>query len=212
MFTKMTMTLFLSTTIISSSTPMSLSQIKRLSEQDKQINDTLITHSDDLGDLYKTPRTLNTEKEFRKAIDDFHKKEQERRRQEEEEAKRREKEKMKKLKLEKERQVQNQSSTPSSNNYDIDFVITHYGRGSDENGGYAGITCTGKPLREGMVASNYYKLGTVIEFEDGSRVIVSDRGGSNFNSPTRLDKFVDTTNQAYLNALGKKKLKGRIVQ
>lgn len=213
MFTKMTVALFLSTTIISSSTPMPLSQVKRLSEEDKEVvNNTVITSSDDIGDLYKTPRTRDLEKEVKKAIDDFHKKEQARRKQEEEEAKRREKEKIKKLKLEKERQVQSQSSTSSSNNYDIDFVITHYGRGADENGGYAGITCTGKPLREGMVASNYYKLGTVIEFEDGSRVTVSDRGGSNFNSPTRLDKFVDTTNQAYLNKLGKKKLKGRIIQ
>lgn len=212
MFTKMTMALFLSTTIVSSSTPTPLSQVKRLSEEDKEVNNAIISSFDDIGDLYKTPRSINAEKEFRKAIEELHKREEAKRKEEEEEAKRREKEKIKKLKLERERQVQNQSSTFSSNNYNIEFVITHYGRGADENGGYTGITCTGKPLREGMVASNYYKLGTIIEFEDGSRVVVSDRGGSNFDSPTRLDKFVDTTNQAYLNKLGKKKLRGRIIQ
>ena len=96
--------------------------------------------------------------------------------------------------------------------YNIDFTLTYYGTSEEENGGFEGITCTGKKLKEGMAASNYYELGTVIEFEDGSKVTISDKGGKDFDSPNRLDIYVDTYSDEVLNKLGRKKIKGKIIK
>lgn len=185
---KMTTALVLSTTLMTSSIPMPFNKAKGLIVEDNiQIEELKLKEPH----AYKTPKTINLEEEFEKAIIE---------KQKREEAKRKEEQRL------------SYEKWLEENTYNIEFVITHYGKGGEENGGFEGITCTGKPLVDGMVASNYYKLGTVIEFEDGSRVVVSDTGGKNFNSPTRLDKFVDTYDQNYLFKLGKKTLKGRIVK
>lgn len=63
-----------------------------------------------------------------------------------------------------------------------------------------------------MAASNYYELGTIIEFEDGSKVTISDKGGKDFDSPNRLDIYIDTYSDEVLNNLGRKKIKGKIIK
>ena len=72
--------------------------------------------------------------------------------------------------------------------YKQDFKFTYYTALASENGGYT-VTCNGEPLRDGIVASNYYPQGTKLYI--GGRVYtVADRGSSRFNSPNRLDVFV----------------------
>lgn len=73
------------------------------------------------------------------------------------------------------------------------ITITFYGDTYEQNGGYPNITCTGEKLKEGMVASNVYPLGTKIEWE-GRVYTVADRGGSDFNSFNRLDVFLPRRN------------------
>lgn len=71
----------------------------------------------------------------------------------------------------------------------VQITMTFYGDFAHENGGYAGIDANGNKLVAGTVASNYYPQGTKFEFR-GQVYTVRDRGGSNFNSPNRLDVFV----------------------
>lgn len=71
----------------------------------------------------------------------------------------------------------------------VTMTMTFYGGGADENGGYAGITAYGESLSDGMVASNVYPKGTKF-YCDGKTYVVADKGGSNFNSYSRLDVFV----------------------
>lgn len=95
--------------------------------------------------------------------------------------------------------------------YNIEFNLTYYSRSPQENGGY---NCTkyGTRLREGIVASNYWKRGTIIELQDGRRYVVEDTGSSNFDSPERLDVFVDTYDRNYVSKLGKTTIKGRVIK
>lgn len=79
--------------------------------------------------------------------------------------------------------------TQSLNGTPIKITMTFYGDFAHENGGYAGIDANGDDLIAGTVASNYYPQGTQFEFS-GQVFTVRDRGGSNFNSPNRLDVFV----------------------
>ena len=70
-----------------------------------------------------------------------------------------------------------------------EIELTYYTTLPQENGGYT-VTCEGKPLKEGIVASNYYPLRTKIIIE-GRTFTVADRGGSDFNHPNRLDVLVE---------------------
>lgn len=72
----------------------------------------------------------------------------------------------------------------------IKMTLTYYGDKEDENGGYAGIDAQGNKLEDGTVASNVYKFGTEFVL-NGKVYTVNDRGGSNFDSPNRLDVFVE---------------------
>ena len=72
--------------------------------------------------------------------------------------------------------------------YKENFKFTYYTALPSENGGYT-VTCNGEPLRDGIVASNYYPQGTKL-YIDGKVYTVADRGSSRFNSPNRLDVFV----------------------
>lgn len=86
----------------------------------------------------------------------------------------------------------------------VKITMTFYGDFAHENGGYAGIDCNGEKLVLGTVASNYYPQGTQFEF-NGQVFTVRDRGGSNFNSPNRLDVFVprlkNESNRDYSNRI-----------
>ena len=86
----------------------------------------------------------------------------------------------------------------------VKITMTFYGDFAHENGGYAGIDCNGDKLVLGTVASNYYPQGTQFEF-NGQVFTVRDRGGSNFNSPNRLDVFVprlkNESNRDYSNRI-----------
>lgn len=76
-----------------------------------------------------------------------------------------------------------------TNGEPITLRLSYYGEGAEENGGYAGITCTGAKLVDGMVASNVYDIGTKFMW-DGKVYTVSDTGGDHFDSYDRLDVFV----------------------
>ncbi len=96
------------------------------------------------------------------------------------------------------------------------FTLSFYTNLPEENGGYT-ITASGKSLRFGMVASNYYSLGTKIYLNGYGTMTVEDRGGSNFNNSYRLDVFIPRrsgeSNSAYLsrvNNMGMPKVKGYV--
>lgn len=78
-------------------------------------------------------------------------------------------------------------------------TISYYTNCPEENSGYT-TTCTGAEPKNGMVASNYWPLGTKIII-DGVQYTVADRGGSSFDNPNRFDVFVERlsgeTNQEY---------------
>ncbi|MDB2160136.1 3D domain-containing protein [Clostridium butyricum] len=165
---------------------------KDLKEKDiKAINDLKI-HEDKPFGLHKGYNNLQAKIEE-------HKKIQEAVQRRLEEIKRREEE-------------QKRLEEEQKNKYDIDLVLTYYSRHPSENGGY-NCTASGSPLREGIVANNFYPLGTKIELEDGRILEVADRGGaSHFNNWHRLDVFVDTYDQDYVRSLGVTKIKGRILK
>lgn len=106
---------------------------------------------------------------------------------------------------------QEQKRIEEENSYNIDFVLTYYSRHPSENGGF-NCTAKGTPLREGIVANNFYPMGTKIILEDGREYIVEDRGGSSyFSNDYRLDVFVDTYDQNYVRSLGVTKIKGKVI-
>ena len=98
-----------------------------------------------------------------------------------------------------------------------EFILTFYTTLPQENGGYT-VTCEGKELKNGMVASNVYPLGTKIKI-NGKIFTVSDRGGKNFNHSNRLDVLVERnsgeSDSEYLkrvNNLGKIKVTGYVLE
>lgn len=99
---------------------------------------------------------------------------------------------------------------------EIDFIISFYTNTKDENGGYT-VTCTGQPLRYGIVASNVYPLGTKIYLEGYGLFTVADRGGSHFDNYNRLDVLIpkegdESVNQyrRRVNNMGKPHVKGYV--
>lgn len=101
---------------------------------------------------------------------------------------------------------------------EIDFILTFYTSLNCENG-YGAVTCRGENLVEGIVASNYYPLGTIINLDKYGEVIVADRGSKNFNSNNRLDVYIpreygESEYQYYkrVNKMGKQKVKGKILR
>lgn len=98
---------------------------------------------------------------------------------------------------------------------EIDIVLTFYTSLAEENGGYAGINCTGGKLTPGMVANNVLPLGTVIDTNEFGTLTVADRGGNNFDTIHRLDVFIarndgesDWEYKKRVNDMGKVKIKG----
>lgn len=103
--------------------------------------------------------------------------------------------------------------------YETDIILTFYTSLAEENGGYAGITCTGGKLTPGMVANNVLPLGTEIHTSEFGTLTVSDRGGNNFNTIHRLDVFIarsdgesDWEYKKRVNDMGKVKIKGYIAK
>lgn len=91
-----------------------------------------------------------------------------------------------------------------------EFVLTFYSGDSSENSQAGAVTCTGQPLREGIVANNVLPLGTKIFLEGYGEVIVADHGGSQFNSEERLDVFISGS-KSEVNKMGRQIVKGRII-
>ncbi|MDM0659958.1 hypothetical protein QTH47_12610 [Clostridium perfringens] len=98
---------------------------------------------------------------------------------------------------------------------EIDFIISFYTNTKDENGGYT-VTCTGQPLRYGIVASNVYPLGTKIYLEGYGLFTVADTGGSHFNNYNRLDVLIppkyegEPNYKQRVNNMGKPHVKGYV--
>lgn len=110
----------------------------------------------------------------------------------------------------------NLSTSSKDNKNWKSFTLSFYTDLPSENGGYT-VTATGEKLRSGMVASNYYAIGTEIYLSGWGSHTVKDRGGSNFNSSNRLDVFIPRksgeSNSTYLkrvNMMGLKTVKGYI--
>ena len=111
-------------------------------------------------------------------------------------------------------------STPPETIKTILFKLSFYTTLPSENGGYS-VTAGGENLigLKNAVASNYYPLGTKIYLDGFGTVRVADRGGSNFNSSTRLDVLIQRkegeSNTAYLqrvNNMGIQTIEGYIVK
>lgn len=99
---------------------------------------------------------------------------------------------------------------------EIDFILSFYSSLPEENGNCI-VTCTGQPLRYGIVASNVYPLGTKIYLEGYGLFTVADRGGSHFDNYNRLDVLIpkegdENVNQyrRRVNNMGKPHVKGYV--
>ncbi len=99
------------------------------------------------------------------------------------------------------------------------FKLSFYTTLPEENGGYANMA-NGKPIAGAynVVASNYYPLGTKIYLEGFGTMVVSDRGGSAFNSSDRLDVLIQRREgesvanyKARVRKLGRQQISGKIV-
>ena len=99
------------------------------------------------------------------------------------------------------------------------FKLSFYTTLPEENGGHANMA-NGKPIvgAYNVVASNYYPLGTKIYLEGFGTMVVSDRGGSAFNSPDRLDVLIQRREgesvanyKARVRKLGRQQISGKIV-
>lgn len=117
------------------------------------------------------------------------------------------------------RKIEEQKKNIEKDSYDLEITFSYYTDLADENGGHVGITCTGKRLIYGYVASNVWDLGTQFETETGEIFIVADRGGNHFNSYNRVDCFIpreqgESDNQYKKRVLnmGRKLIKCRIIK
>jgi 3D (Asp-Asp-Asp) domain-containing protein len=113
----------------------------------------------------------------------------------------------------------NQLSRGGSINSELDITLTFYTSLGEENGGFSGINCSGKRLTPGTVANNVLPLGTEIYTKEFGTLTVSDRGGNNFNTISRLDVYISReageSDKDYLirvNNMGRVKVKGYVVK
>lgn len=98
------------------------------------------------------------------------------------------------------------------------FIVTFYTSLNCENG-YGSVNSRGEELCEGMVASNVYPIGTEIDLGSMGKVIVSDRGGKDFNNSDRLDMLIsrnygesDSHYYRRVNKMGKRVVTGKILK
>lgn len=106
--------------------------------------------------------------------------------------------------------------TTTEDSSNVDFELTFYTSLPCENGGFE-TTAIQTELRHGVVASNYYDIGTEIKIGD-MIFTVEDRGGSEFDSPNRLDVLVerkegesDEEYQQRVMELGRIQVEGTII-
>jgi len=73
-----------------------------------------------------------------------------------------------------------------------EFIVSYYTGLDEENfANCGGKNCLSQPLERGMIASNYYKMGTQIYLDNDYGVrTVADKGSSRFNSSNRIDLYV----------------------
>ena len=118
---------------------------------------------------------------------------------------------------EEERKKEEERKTASLNKI---FKLSFYTTLPEENGGYANMA-NGKPIvgAYNVVASNYYPLGTKIYLEGFGTMVVSDRGGSAFNSSVRLDVLIQRREgestadyKARVRKLGRQEVSGKIIK
>lgn len=113
----------------------------------------------------------------------------------------------------------NHLSRGGSISNELDITLTFYTSLPEENGGFNGINCSGEKLTAGTVANNVLPLGTEIYTKEFGTLTVSDRGGDNFNTISRLDVYIPRedgeSDQDYfrrVNNMGRVKVKGYIVR
>lgn len=89
-----------------------------------------------------------------------------------------------------EEEIARRKKEEKKHSFDLTLEFSFYTDLAEENGGYSGITCTGKRLEYGFIASNVWALGTKFQTEQGEIFTVSDTGGGDFNSHNRVDCFI----------------------
>lgn len=106
------------------------------------------------------------------------------------------------------------SSTQTTN---MTFKLTFYTDLPEDNGGWT-ITATGDKLTYGVVANNVFPFYTKIYLEGYGTMTVKDRGGSNFNTRSRLDVFIprksgesNTTYRNRVYSMGIRTVQGRVL-
>lgn len=101
-----------------------------------------------------------------------------------------EKERLKRLEYIRKQNEIKQKKKEESLGKKVQFTLSFYTSLPSENGGHT-VTCQGKKLRYGMVASNVYDIGTKIYLKGYGHFTVSDTGGSDFDENNRLDVLIE---------------------
>ena len=72
----------------------------------------------------------------------------------------------------------------------IECSLSFYTSLTEENGGYANLTASGKELNSMTIANNFYDFGQEIYIEGYGLKIIEDRGCSNFNNWSTFDVHI----------------------
>lgn len=96
------------------------------------------------------------------------------------------------------------------------WTFTFYTDLPSENGGWT-TTALGTPLRYGVLSSNYWPLRSQVILPGWGEFTVEDRGGSAFDSKTRMDMLIprntgesDYQYQSRIRAMGVQSITGYI--
>lgn len=93
--------------------------------------------------------------------------------------------------------------------------ISYYTSSMSNCGKTDAITASGKKAEYGMIAAPYsYPFGTTFQLENGEKLVCEDRGGAIkiINNIVWLDVFIPNASEEYLNKLGVKYMKAKIVK
>ena len=114
--------------------------------------------------------------------------------------------KQEQLKMQQEKEEQNQWVTVRLSYYTNDYKSCQ---------STLGITASGKKAQNGMIAApSIFSFGTVFELEDGEKLVCEDRGNAIQikDNIIWLDVFIPNASEEYLDKLGVKYMKARIVK
>lgn len=92
--------------------------------------------------------------------------------------------------------------------------VSFYTSNTQDCGKNDRITASGKKADYGMTAAPpEYNFGTIFELENGQRLVCEDRGGKIkvCNGIVWLDVFIPNASEEYLNKLGVKYMKAKII-